>query len=134
MKLANLSEAKRFFLEKYGGRVQETVKTEGSAICYIIERDNHLYYITFKRKWYIQFGRDLLGHHAVGCGLDASLMERAFAHNGTLVFIFENEGEYRIHSRDFREFVQANNTYHFLKTGDKARKATVPASILAKVP
>jgi len=133
-KLKNLREATHFFTEKYGGSLVDTFEMDNSPICHVIEREGTKYYITFKRKWFITFGSKFLGHHELGCGLDADLMERAYKDKAVIVFIFDTRVEYRSHSEDYRKFVKANNTYHYLATGDKAQKASVPEGMLVKMP
>jgi len=134
IKLQNLREAVYYFTQKYGGALIDTIETDNSPICHVVEREGTKYYITFKRKWFITFGKRFLGHHELGCGMDSSLMERAFKDKATIVFIFDTKAEYRIHSEDYKKFVDVNKTYHYLETGDKAQKASVPESILAKMP
>ena len=132
-KLQNLREATHYFTEKYGGSLIDTIEMENSALCHVILREGPKYYITFKRKWFISFGEKFLGRHELGCGLDADLMERAYKDKAIIVFIFDTRAEYRSHSKDYRAFVKANNTYHYLATGDKAQKATVPESLLVRM-
>ncbi len=130
MNIYDIKTLTQFFIHQNGGEIYEELKGNSGQVGTIIQIGKQLYYIFYKKEWFITFARFFPKFKGVGMGTSWKFLQRAADENAIIVFYVKDK-EYQIYAKTMKDFVEKHKTLKYFEA-DQDMIANISASYLEK--
>lgn len=128
MNIYDIKTLTEFFIHENGGEIIEKLQGNKGQVGTIVRARDKLYYLFYKKEWFIAFSKFFPKFKGVGTGTSWKFIQRAAKDKAIIVFYMKDK-EYQISAKIMKDFIEKYKTIKYFEADDDMI-GNIPATFL----